>query len=248
MKKGVDLSTWQTSVNYKKLKEDGIEFAILRCGYGKDAGQKDDMFEIHYQGCKEAGIKVGAYHYSYCTSVDNAINEAENCLSYIQGKEFDLPVFLDLEEERTRVLGIDQITQIALIFCRKIKEAGYKAGVYANLYWFNNFIRHQALSLENFSLWVAQWNNNLDATFPVDIWQFTNNIDDKGIDGNYLINEKLLENTNPEFETDINKSLAVDVIFGKYENGEERKNRLGKYYYPVQDIVNKIYDTILPKE
>lgn len=249
MIKGIDLSTWQKNVDYRALKEQGIEFAIIRCGYGKDKGQKDEMFETHYQGCKEAGIKVGVYHYSYCTGVENAEKEAENCLSYIEGKQFDLPVFYDLEEKRTKELGIDQITQIALLFCRRIREAGYKVGVYANLDWFKHYIRPEALQLENFYIWLAQWNNEITANFPVDIWQFTNNLDDKHIDGNYLINEDLINKNpvpTPELYIDLYKSLAVDVILGKFGNGQERKNALGSYYNEVQNIVNEIYNIINP--
>lgn len=246
MIKGVDLSTWN-DVDYEELKSKGIEFAIIRCGYGKDSGQKDEDFEKHYAGCKAAGIKVGAYHYSYCTKVENAELEAENCLSYIEGKEFDLPIFYDLEENKIAALGMDQVTQIALRFCKKIKEAGYKAGVYANLNWFKNYIRPQALIIEGNYIWLAQWNNEITADFPVDVWQNTDD-NEFGIDGDILINEDLLNNDTPipepEFDVDICKSLAVDVIYGKFGNGEERKEALGCYYDPVQDIVNDIYNII----
>lgn len=251
MIKGIDLSEWQENVDYEALKRDGVEFALIRCGYGKDCGQKDTMFEEHYAGCKRAGIKVGAYHFSYCSSVENATLEAQNCLSYIEGKEFDLPVFYDLENEDTiGQLSEDEITLIALKFCRFLEGEGYKAGVYANLNWFRNKIRVQALELENYFIWLAQWNNEMNADFKVDIWQNTNKLSVGNItcDGNILINEDLIDNKptpEHEFEVDICKSLAVDVIFGKYGNGDERKEALGSYYDQVQDIVNEIYDTIL---
>lgn len=247
MKKGIDLSCWQTNVDYKKLKEEGIEFAIIRCGYGKDSGQKDSMFETHYQGCKAAGIKVGVYHYSYCTCVGNASIEAENCLNYIEGKQLDLPIYYDLEDNKTiGQLNQDEITQIALIFCRNIENAGYKAGVYANLDWFKNKIRPEALTLEGFSIWLAQWNNEITANFNVDLWQFTNKLQVANIscDGDYLINESLLDNNEPSIEVNVCQSLAVDVIFGKYGNGQERKEALGSYYNEVQEIVNEIYNII----
>lgn len=244
MIKGIDISNWQENVNYKALKEAGIDFAIIRCGFGKDASQKDEMFETHYQGLKDAGIKVGCYHYSYCTSVENAIKEAENCLSYIEGKEFDLPVFYDLEEIRIANLGIDVVTQIALIFCRRIRQAGYEAGVYANLNWFKNYIRPDALLLENFKIWLAQWNNEITATFPVDIWQYTNK-NEFGFDGDYLINEDLISKNVENVENNVEKSksielLAIEVINGKWGNGQERKIALGNIYNEVQDKVNKI--------
>ena len=245
MLKGIDLSTWNEGIDYNALKEQGIDFAILRCGYGKDAGQKDEMFEEHYKGCKNAGIKVGVYHYSYCTAPENAIKEAENCLSFIDGKELDLPVFYDIEE--SRILENCDPTTISLKFCERIKKAGYQAGVYASLSWFDDYFDVDILRNNNIKIWLAQWNNEITADFDVDIWQNTNDLDGLGIDGDLLINKDILDPENqidPIIELDVCKSLAVDVIFGKYGNGEERKEMLGVYYEQVQDIVNEIYDTI----
>ena len=239
MIKGIDLSYANKNVDYNKLKQDGIEFAIIRTGYGKDENQKDVLFETHYAGLKQAGIKVGAYLYSYCTSIENAEKEAENCLKHIAGKQFDLPIYLDLEEARTKVLGIDAVTQIALIFCRKIRNAGYRAGVYANLDWFKNCMRPEALLLENFSIWLAQWNDRITANFPIDIWQYTNNYN--GMDGDYLLDEGIIKEVKQG--TNIYE-LAIKVILGKYGNGEERKQKLGSNYNEVQKIVNKIYNII----
>lgn len=248
MIKGIDLSYANKNVDYNKLKQDGIEFAIIRTGYGKDENQKDALFETHYAGLKQAGIKVGAYLYSYCTSIENAELEAENCLKHISGKQFDLPIYLDLEEARTKVLGIDAVTNIALIFCRRIKEAGYRAGIYANLDWYRNNIRPDALLLENFSIWLAQWNDKITANFPVDIWQYTNNYN--GMDGDYIINDNIIKEKSCTCslygicKDDYINSLAVKVIFGEYGNGEERKQKLGAKYNEVQEIVNKLYELL----
>ena len=182
MKKGIDLSTFQKNVDYKKLKEQGIEFAIIRCGYGKERNQKDAEFETHYRGLKSVGIKVGAYLYSYCTAVENAKLEGENCLYFISGKEFELPIFIDLEENRTKELGRVCVTQIAKTFCEIIENAGYKAGVYANLDWFRNYIDVSQLS--DYSIWLAQWNDKYTADFRVDFWQYTNSGKIDGISGN----------------------------------------------------------------
>lgn len=246
MIKGVDLSTYQRNVDYKSLKESGIDFAIIRCGYGKDEGQKDDMFEIHYKGCKDAGIKVGAYLYSYCSAVENADLEAKNCLELIAGKYFELPVFYDVEEERTANLGRVCVTEICLRFCKAIEKAGYRAGVYANLNWFKNYINSEIIINEGYKIWLAQWEINYPtADFNFDIWQFTDNLEDRGIDGNYLINESVMVVDSVEKPIDNSiKELAVDVILGKFGNGEERKNKLGIKYSEVQELVNQIYNII----
>lgn len=249
MIKGVDLSTWNRNVDYQALKDSGVEFAILRIGYGKDAGQRDEMFDEHYRGCKAVGIKVGAYHYSYCTTEKNAILEAENCLRYLDGIELDLPVFYDLEDKIILNNNVDA-TEIATDFCNTIFADGYESGVYANLNWFNNYLDVNILKSLGIYIWLAQWNNELTADFPVDIWQNTNNIFNTAsnrIDGDYLINESLINNdVGPEPTLDVNiyQSLAVDVIYGKYGNGEERKQALGEYYEETQRIVNDMYEII----
>lgn len=215
MKKGIDLSIWQPEVDYQKLKNEGIEFAIIRCGYGKDNSQKDKCFEKHYQGLKNVGIKIGCYLYSYCTKVENAILEAENCLNFIKGKQFDLPVFYDLEEERTSKLGKKEVTQIALLFCDYIKRNGYEAGIYANLNWFNNFIDVNKIIENNYKIWLAEWHvKNPTANFKYDYWQFTNSLEVAGlkVDGNYCYD--LPEENKKEEITTPNNTIEYVVKKG----------------------------------
>ena len=132
-------------------------------------------------------------------------------------------------------------------FCDRLKDAGYKAGVYASLNWFNNYINPYAILNEGNYIWLAQWNNEITADFPVDIWQNTNH-NEFGFDGDYLVNESLLNNdtptTEPTIDVNVYQSLAVDVIYGRYGNGQERKDALGKYYEETQRIVNDMYNII----
>lgn len=243
MIKGIDLSTFQKEVDYKKLKEEGIEFAIIRCGYGKDRSQKDVMFETHYKGLKEAGIKVGCYLYSYVTSLENAILEADNCLEFIKGKEFDLPVFYDLENRITKTSGKEAITRCAINFCEKIKEAGYDTGVYANLDWFTNYLNVYTLIEKGYRIWLAQWGvQEPTSFFPYDIWQFTNNLKVAGIkcDGNYCKNIFAIAD-EPKETKKSNEEIANEVIEGKWGNQPERQRLLeeaGYNYNEVQEIVN----------
>lgn len=197
------------------------------------------MFEKHYEGCKKAGLKIGVYHYSYVTSPENAEKEAFNCLDHIKGKTFDLPVYYDLEEKRTRELGNILVNECILRFKRILNQAGYKVGVYANLDWFRNVINVNILKQENISIWLAQWNKEITANFDVDLWQYSNS--DLGYDSNILINENLLKGVeNVEKPVENLKEIAVDVILGKYGNGNDRKKALGNNYNVVQDIVNKL--------
>lgn len=241
--KGIDISTWQEKVDYSKLKSQGIDFVIIRCGYGKNESQKDNMFEKHYKGCKNAGLKVGAYLYSYVTSIENAKLEAENCLKFIKEKQFDLPIYYDVEDKITQPLGRITITQCIIEFCKIIEQAGFKAGIYANLNWFNNYIDVDKIS--NYSLWVAQWNNKCTANFNYDIWQYTSSGELEGINGNVdmniLYNESYSQIGNKVVNKKSNEELANEVIAGKWGNGEERVEKLtkaGYNYNEVQKIVN----------
>lgn len=213
MIKGIDISTWQKRLDYNNLKSQGVEFAIIRCGYGKELNQKDNMFETHYVGCKNAGIKVGAYLYSYATSIDSGEQEGRNCLEFIKGKTFDLPIYLDLEEQRTASLGRTAVTELAKRFCNVIKSAGLRAGVYANLNWLNNYINTQDLIDDNISIWMAQWSSNMSNRYRVDIWQNTNNFNGLNIDGDLLVNESILNSTEPVIDKDKTiEQLAREVI------------------------------------
>jgi GH25 family lysozyme M1 (1,4-beta-N-acetylmuramidase) len=248
--KGIDLSGWQTNVDYMKLKANGIEFAILRCGYGRHAGQKDIEFETHYRGCKYAGIKIGAYLYSYASTVEGARAELKNCLDFIYGKSFDLPIFYDLEDEKTTgKASRETITEMAKIFCEGIKNAGYNAGVYANLYWFTS--KMNVSELEKYNIWLAQWGvSKPTASFKYDIWQYTSKGQVDGIKGNVDIDilYNVVENGGNYVENPNIEELAQAVIRGEYGNGEERKQKLGNLYEQVQARVNEILSQNVSKE
>lgn len=242
MKKGIDISCWQNNIDYSKLKGQ-IEFAIIRDGYGKNKTQKDKLFETHYKGLKENGIKVGCYHYSYMTYPEGAISEAKMCLNFLGGKKLDLPVFLDLEENRTISMGKDKITEGALNFCRIIKEAGYDAGVYANLNWFNNYIDVDKIIKAGYKIWLAQWSSKITANFNVDYWQYSNKGNLDGIKGNVDFDYILKDTPSNNQVKKTIEELAKEVIDGKWGNGQDRYERLTKAgydYSKVQDKVNEL--------
>ena len=96
--KGIDVSVHNGNIDWNRVKSAGIDFAILRAGYGRVASQKDEKFEANYAGAKAAGVPVGAYWYSYATTPDEAKLEAEVCVSILRGKQFEYPIWFDLEE------------------------------------------------------------------------------------------------------------------------------------------------------
>lgn len=165
---GIDISTWQRDIDFKKVKADGYDFVIIRAGFGRVSTQKDNMFESHYKAAKAAGLKIGIYHYSYATSVAEAKIEAAVCLDWIKGKTIDLPVYIDMEESSVARLGKKTCTAIAKTFCEAVKAKGYKVGVYANLNWFTNYLDYEELK-KLYSIWLAQY--NVKAQLDCDIWQ-----------------------------------------------------------------------------
>ena len=177
----IDVSYCQTGVNYSKVKASGITAVIIRAGYGRETSQKDSQFETHYKNAKSAGLKVGAYWYSYANSVNDAKTEAKACLACIKGKKFDMPIFIDMEDSSQTKYGKSTLTSMAKAFCEAIKAGGYRAGVYANLNWFNNYLDYATLK-KSYPIWLAQYNVKADKT--CDIWQNSSSGKISGISGN----------------------------------------------------------------
>ena len=159
--KGIDLSKWQKagSVNFKELKRLGYEFVILRAGYGKHLGQKDIAFEKHYEDAISAGLKVGAYHYSYATSVEEALQEAECFLTWIKNKTLEYPVAFDIEDDCQKNLSVKERTDIALAFMDKVEKAGYYTLLYSSASWLGGMLDME--KLKRFDTWVACYTKNI---------------------------------------------------------------------------------------
>lgn len=164
-------------------------------------------------------FQFGIYHYSYITSLENAELEAKNCLKFIGDKKIDLPVFLDLEEERSAKLGKKLLTECAIKFCEEIEKAGFKAGIYANLNWFTNYIDPFKLIEKGYKIWLAQWNDKPTANFKIDYWQYTSKGQIHGIEGNVdldisynnINNTQSVDNSVNNFTYEIGKTYKTTV-------------------------------------
>ena len=130
----IDISTWQQNVDFNKVKSAGVTAVIIRGGFSTT---KDNQFENHYRGARAAGLKIGAYWYSYAYSVSEAEKEAKACISVLSGKSFDLPVYYDMEESGQMALGMTALTNIACRFLDTLKAKGYRVGVYSSPSWFS---------------------------------------------------------------------------------------------------------------
>lgn len=202
----IDVSYCQTGVDYTKVKNSGIDAVIIRAGFGKEIYQKDSEFETHYRNAKKAGLAVGVYWYSYAYSVAEAKQEAKVCLACIKGKTLELPVYYDLEESGQTRLGMSALTNIAIAFCDAIKSGGYRAGVYSNLNWLNNYLDYEKLR-NKYSIWLAQWSSSPSKV--CDIWQNADNGRISGISGNVdtdvIINNNIIKKSSTGDEEEMIK-------------------------------------------
>ena len=180
--KGIDVSEHQGHIDWAKVAKDGVQFAVIRAGYGRELSQKDDYFEQNYTAAKKAGIQVGAYWYSYANSVKRAEEEAKTCLKVLEGKKFDLPIFFDQEYEKSILaLSSKTRTDIILKFLEIIQAAGRKCGLYSS----TNFIttKLQASRLRQYPLWIAEYGSKLHYPGTVWAWQYTSTGRVSGIKG-----------------------------------------------------------------
>lgn len=190
--KGIDVSEHQGKIDWKKVAKDGVQFAIIRAGYGRETSQKDKYFDTNYAGAKAVGIKVGAYWYSYADSVDRGEQEAKACLKVLAGKTFDLPVFFDQEYEKS-ILKLSNTTRtdIVLKFTQMIKAAGYQCGLYSSTDFFKNKLTPSRLS--GLNVWMAEYGSKLNYTGKVWAWQYSSKGKVKGISGRVDMNHGYFE-------------------------------------------------------
>ena len=242
MSKIIDVSEWQSSIDWEKVKEAGVDYAIIRVGgrYGISGHIYDDEYSIY--NCTQAiknNIGIGLYFFTQAVNLFEAEEEAEFVLDFIKNNKIkiSLPIYIDSEyltKGRHNFLTKKERTDIIKAFCERIKKEGYKAGVYANLSWFEKQIEVKEL---NYSIWVAQYNESCDFKYSYDIWQYSSSGKIDGIKGYVDLNKF---NKKEKDYPDKIKIMAVDVIRGKYGNGSQRVKALGEYYEEVQELVNEL--------
>ena len=171
-KKGIDVSYHQGTIDWSKVKSSGIEFAILRIGYGMYDNQKDKQFENNYSKAKANGIPVGVYHYSYAKTVEEAEKEAALVLKWLNNRDLDLPVYFDIEDKTQQNLGKTTLNNMCKAFCNAIEAGGYWAGIYSNKYWATSIIDGPTLG-KRYTYWVAQYNSKCTYTGPYAMWQYS---------------------------------------------------------------------------
>ncbi|MFT4145618.1 MAG: GH25 family lysozyme [Mobilitalea sp.] len=167
--KGIDVSKWQGVIDWDKVKNDGVEFAMIRSSYGSSS--LDPKFEANYQGAKDSGIAVGAYHYSHATTIEMAKIEVDFLIKTLEGKQFEYPICLDLEDKAQLDLDKKTLANIALVYFDTLTEAGYYPMLYSSKSWFTGKLYDA--SLDVFDRWVAQWSDVLTYTGELGMWQYS---------------------------------------------------------------------------
>lgn len=190
--KGVDVSRHQGVIDWKKVKAAGIEFAVIRAGYGRYDTQIDSQFKANIEGAKAAGIKyIGVYWYSYAVTAAEGAVEADVCLRAIEPYReiITLPVFFDQEYEPKIKALTDRVrTDICKAFIEKVEKAGHKPGLYASYDWYMNYVIRS--ELQQYPVWIAQY--AADCSYKGENlwgWQYTSEGKVNGVSGRVDLNE-----------------------------------------------------------
>ena len=196
----IDISGFQEEIDFNKVKEVGIDYVYIRIGsrgYTKGALYEDGWFDKNYEQAKAAGLKVGTYFFSQSITINEAIEEAFFVEQHLNGRELDLEVVYDFEYigaegARADKLSNELKSDMALAFCQKIEEFGYKPMIYANYDQLTNYYNLERVM--NYPIWYAEYDVKVptwDKEYVM--WQFTPSGEVPGITGDVDLNYKIIK-------------------------------------------------------
>lgn len=190
---GIDVSVWQGDFNFNQAVQEGVKFAILRGAYNLS---KDTRFEEYYKNAKSVGLDVGVYHYTMATTVQEAEREAQFLLdNVLAGKQFELPIYFDIEDSVHKNLSKAQVTEITKAYLSYLESKGYWVGIYSSKSFLETYLTEEVRN--RYALWVAQWNTELTYTGQCGMWQFggetnyirSTKINGQTVDQNYMLED-----------------------------------------------------------
>ena len=190
MMKGIDVSANNEITDWDKVYADGTDFSILRAGYTYDGDENyhpDTAFEDHYENAKKAGLKIGVYLYTSAINKSELKADIDALVKDLDGKELDMPVYIDVEAKRQTTLSKAALTDLLTYGCRLLTDYGYKAGVYSSYNWFRDYIDANALSKTGCEIWLAFLPNDPNTVNLSDFcvtWQYCSDGTVDGITGN----------------------------------------------------------------
>lgn len=187
MAKGIDVSVHNGNINWSAVKADGVEFAIIRAGYGRSTTQEDDKFRQNYTNARAVGLPVGAYWYNYAKTVEDAKREAAACIDVLAARRFDFPVYYDVEEPNILALGREKVSAIIKAFCEELEKAGYYVGVYTGASAAKSCLTEEIRKA--YDLWIAHWGVSQPSYDLYGVWQYTDSGSVDGINGHVDMDE-----------------------------------------------------------
>ncbi|MBR4759702.1 MAG: glycoside hydrolase family 25 protein [Lachnospiraceae bacterium] len=174
---GIDVSKWNKTIDWNKVKNQGVDFAIIRCGYrGSKNGYliEDSYFEENIKNATAAGVKVGVYFFTQAKTAAEGVEEASMVLSLTKGYDLSFPLYIDTEGAgggRADGISVSERTEAVRAFCETVENAGLTAGVYASKSWLNHNLDMGQLS--GYSTWLAQYSSKATYDGTYDMWQYT---------------------------------------------------------------------------
>lgn len=220
----IDLSELQDCVDFERLKNNGVTGVILRIGYGRGVHRFDKSFADFYTRAREAGLLIGGYWESHLSkyTLTESQDEADACLSVINGRKFDLPIFYDVEEPTIYALyNKKELTNSIIDFCNILKKQGYRTGVYSGYYFTVDKIDIDKIRGKGFYFWFADWSSK--PHLICDLWQYTesgkiNGVTHNGalqsVDFNKIINKNILPNAERYLTVAKNSKLRSAAYCG----------------------------------
>ena len=248
--KGIDISSYQGTVNFQKIKNSEYQFVIIRLGYGDNILSQDDQkLQYNLTKCMEYNIPYAFYLVSYAknfTGKESVDSEIEHTKRLITNTN-PFCIFYDMEVNSIKYLGKNTLTNQAIKYCDYFKNQGYQVGIYANNDWYTNYLDYDKLKSKNYKIWLAHYGVE-NPSLECDIWQYTDKGEIEGIDANtvdlnIMYKNLLLATSNASTNKQI-EELVQEVIEGKWGNGEERKNKLIRSGYPYEEIQKKVNEKL----
>lgn len=270
---GIDISKWQGNFDFQKAVAEGVKFIIVKGGGGDSGLYVDSKFERNYAEAKKHNLPVGVYWFSRALTVKEAENEADYFYNNVlKGKQFELPVYIDVENKTQLGVGKRLLTDIVKAWCNRLENKGFWVGIYSSQSFFSSYMYDSELT--KYAHWVACWASS--CSYPntdcFGMWQFggetnkirTNKVAGQVCDQDYMMfdypsaikNAGLngFSNQTTSAKPSLLKSnaeIAKEVIEGKWGNGSDRKQRLsaaGYDYNAIQNIVNQMLSTSTAKK
>ena len=246
--RGIDVSHWKQTIDWNAVARDDVQFVMLGTRYDNAV---DPYFHVNAQGAYNAGLKVGAYIYSYATTTAAAEQEANFVLNLIKNYPISYPVVMDVESTEMSGLTPAQLADVINAFCAKIENAGYYPMVYTNEYWLTSKID---MTKVHYDVWVARYNERPSYSGAA-MWQATNKGSINGISGDVDINFAL-KNFSDKLPAD--RWRLIDGNWYYYKNYVMQTGWVNdgqSWYYMNQDgtqykgwlLLDNSYYYLLPK-